>query len=325
MSVYNGERHLSEAVESILNQSFTDFEFIIINDGSTDNTARILEAYKDNDKRIRLVHNERNIRLTRSLNRGLNLARSEYLARQDDDDISSPDRLALQVQYLDTHSEVGAIGTAFERIDENGNFTGQTPVPTRQEELRVSLLMMNPLCHGTLMARQALLQDIGGYDERLRFSQDYDLWWRISDRTSLAALPEVLLKRRYGNNISKIYRNEQEQCSLVVSLRAVRDCMKESHLDEDAFTRFWWTQRGRYDQIQRGDPHRLRELWELLATLPAGRQIWGPRIRARALQLIRRRRVVEGIQLLWTGTRHLGIRHSWRRVPQNSSPPVTER
>ncbi len=121
MSVYNGERFLRDSVESILGQTFTDFEFLILDDGSTDSTCEILEEYANKDARIVLVRNDRNLGLTRSLNKGLRLVRGEYLARQDADDISLPKRLEMQVKFLDAHPEVGVVGSALEIIDENGN------------------------------------------------------------------------------------------------------------------------------------------------------------------------------------------------------------
>src|SRR6266498_4162605 len=118
MSVYNGERYLSEAIDSIINQTFADFEFVIINDGSTDSSREIINAYRD--PRIRLVDNSQNIGLPKSLNLGLALARGEYVARQDADDISHPTRFEKQVEYLDDHGEVVVLGTRVWNMDESG-------------------------------------------------------------------------------------------------------------------------------------------------------------------------------------------------------------
>ena len=127
MSVYNGERYLAEAIDSILGQSMSDLEFIVIDDGSTDGTPRILEKYTARDERVWVVRNERNLGLTRSLNRCLSLARGEYFARQDADDISLPERLALQVQLLDANPHVGAIGTGSRGLIERAHLWESLP------------------------------------------------------------------------------------------------------------------------------------------------------------------------------------------------------
>src|SRR5690349_12648910 len=122
MAVYNGARYLREAVESVLNQSFQDFEFLVINDGSTDHTREIILSY--DDSRIRLVDNRQNRGQTASLNLGLQLAQGDLIARQDADDISEPERLARQVLFLEDHSEVALLGTGYAKIDSHGNVTG---------------------------------------------------------------------------------------------------------------------------------------------------------------------------------------------------------
>ena len=111
MAVYNGEKFLKEAMESILTQTFTDFEFLIINDGSTDNSVKIIEEF--NDPRIRLIHNEKNLKLIASLNKGISLAKGKYIARMDCDDISMPYRLEKEVDFLENSLEYGLVGTCY--------------------------------------------------------------------------------------------------------------------------------------------------------------------------------------------------------------------
>ncbi len=123
MSVYNGDKYLREAIESILNQTFTDFEFIIVNDGSTDNSLEIIESY--DDERIKTINNKKNIGLTKSLNKALKFAKGKYIARQDADDVSLPNRFEKQVEYLDSHPEVALVGTSVYLIDENGKIIGK--------------------------------------------------------------------------------------------------------------------------------------------------------------------------------------------------------
>ena len=193
MSVYNGEQYLAEAINSILDQTFTDFEFVIINDGSTDSTDDILRSYKD--PRIR-VFEQSNIGLARSLNRGVSLARGEYIARMDHDDLSMPERLAKQVDFLDTHPEVGIVGAACLFRDEIKGVEWKPPVHTLDEELRRNLIKGNPFIHTSVMMRKSLLEMVGGYDESYPFAQDYALWVQLATHTKMANLPDVLVVHR---------------------------------------------------------------------------------------------------------------------------------
>ena len=319
MSVYNGEWHLAEAIDSILGQTMSDFELIVIDDGSTDGTPRILEEYAARDDRVRVVRNESNLGLTLSLNRGLGLARGEYFARQDADDISRPQRLALQVQLLDANPHLGAIGTGFQRIDDDGIPLGEpTKVSADHEVLRASLLMINPLPHCSLVARRTLVQELGGYDEELPYAQDYDLWWRAGRGALLGAVPDALVLSRRGEGISTRHFEEQRRCSQEVTLRAVRESLGDRSLDEAAFRRFWWTLHGRHATLRTGDIARLNELWSLLAELPAGPAVWSPRLRSLGLRLLRLGYVQDGLRLLWIAMR-LGLIRRGRRGPERQT------
>jgi glycosyltransferase involved in cell wall biosynthesis len=139
MSVYNGEKYLRQAIESILQQTYTDFEFIIIDDGSTDSSREIIQSY--DDKRIRLVINEQNIGLTKSLNKGIRLAKGEFIARMDADDISLPQRFEKQVAYLDSHPEVGVLGTYANIIDHRGKIINNIIFPTEHETILWTMLL----------------------------------------------------------------------------------------------------------------------------------------------------------------------------------------
>ena len=196
MSVYNGECYLREAVESILNQTFTDFQFVIVDDGSADTTVSILESYKD--ARIRLLTNEQNLGLTRSLNRALLHATGEFIARIDADDIALPERLSKQVAYLDAHPEVGLIGSAIWSVDVTGRRVLKT-VPTQDVIIRWCLLFSNCINHPTALFRRSLLERVGVYDSNIRYAQDYELWSRFSRMTRLANLPDPLVIQDTSN------------------------------------------------------------------------------------------------------------------------------
>jgi glycosyltransferase involved in cell wall biosynthesis len=193
MSVYNGEQYLAGAINSILDQTFTDFEFIIINDGSTDGTINILQSYKDS--RIR-VFEQSNIGLTRSLNRGISLSRGEYIARTDHDDLSMRERLAKQVSFLDTHPDVGIVGTGCLIRDEIKGIEWKHPIHTSDRELRSNLIKGNPIIHTSVMMRRSLLEMVRGYDESYSFAQDYALWIQLATHTRMANLPDVLVVHR---------------------------------------------------------------------------------------------------------------------------------
>lgn len=193
MPVYNSAQYLAEAVESILKQSFADFEFIIINDGSTDASHDILTHYQLLDKRIRLYHQE-NRGIVESLNRGCNLSRGKYIARMDSDDISLPERLAKQVSFLETHSQVGVCGTWVQLF---GGTTGVVRPSTDSEMIRIKLLFESMLAHpSVMMRRQVMINNNLFYRDGYDGAEDYDLWLRFSQHTLLANIPEILLRYR---------------------------------------------------------------------------------------------------------------------------------
>lgn len=315
MSVYNGTIYLQESLESILNQTFTDFEFIIIDDKSTDNTWEILTEYNRRDSRIKLFKNAENMGLTKSLNKGLKQALGDYIARQDADDVSLPDRFKLQTRFLDQHLEVGALGTTAEVIDEQSKVLEQSGVPLEHESIQAYLLVNNCLHHSSMMVRRSLVEALGGYKEELRYAQDYDLWWRFSQSARLENLPDTLVQvRRSGENLTKTRRQEQLMSALDISLKAVRESLEGQALDEDAYQRFWWAYlwlldkdayqqfwwayQGKNAQLQKRDIQSLRPFWQLLVNHPSGSQVWGPRLRRLAYNLLRRGQTVEGLQLL---------------------------
>lgn len=211
MPVYNGEKYLCEAMDSILNQTFTDFEFLIINDGSTDNSVRIIESYQD--PRIRLVHNERNIHLIRTLNKGLELAKGEYVARMDCDDISHPERLKKQVQFMDEHLEVGVCGTW---VDMFSDPTGESSIwysPIDSEELKIHLLFETALAHPSVLLRLSSLNRYNlSYAPEDLYAEDYGLWVRCSCFFPMCNIPEALVRYRINSmGITQTHRCEQKK------------------------------------------------------------------------------------------------------------------
>ncbi len=210
MSVYNGEKYLRHAVDSILSQTFADFEFIIIDDGSSDSGPEIIKSYQD--PRIHFSRNEKNIGVTRTLNKGLKRASGEYIARMDCDDVSLPDRLRKQVAFMDSNLDIGACGTWALEIDQTGKVTGRRETPIGKK-LDNFYWQRTPIIHPSAMFRFA--ESVGPwYDETIRVSQDYELWLRIRAEQSLGNLPEyLLLYRVHDKSITAADAEEQTRSS----------------------------------------------------------------------------------------------------------------
>jgi glycosyltransferase involved in cell wall biosynthesis len=210
MSVYNGESHLGEAVESILNQTFTDFEFIIVDDRSTDSTWSILSEYAARDKRIVLQQNKNNIGLAKSLNKGLAIARGEYIARQDADDISLSVRFANQVEYLDKNIEIGVLGTEVELIDDRGRpILDFSPpfLPTTPGMVRWALFFRCCLHHPTVMVRRRVYNNFGGYDPGCPHAEDYELWLRLAvAKIKICNVQQKLVRlRKHSGSVTNVH------------------------------------------------------------------------------------------------------------------------
>lgn len=217
MSVYNGEKYLREAIDSILNQTFTDFEFIIINDGSTDGTLKIIKSYKD--PRIVLI-SRKNKGLVTSLNEGIEKARGKYIARMDADDVSLPERFEKQVEYLILHEEYAVVGSRIQEIDDSGaphyRIVLSNELPNNSLEL--SLFFCNSLAHGTVLIRTDMMRTVGGYSLQHWPAEDYELWGRISKVGRLAVLDEVLYLYRFNNEGISL-SNLEKQAKVAESIR----------------------------------------------------------------------------------------------------------
>lgn len=215
MPVYNSRPFVHAAVESILHQSFTDYEFIIIEDASTDGSAEIIRSFKDH--RIRLITHEQNQGLIPCLNQGIQQAHGQYLARMDSDDISLPRRLELQANYLDAHTSIGIVGTQVEVIDENGlPFPRKkTPAPFPVSTGMVSWMMLFrcSLAHPSVMLRRSVFEKIGLYDTTFLHAEDYELWLRaLQNSIKIGNLPQSLLCYRWHPaNISQRHRATQKE------------------------------------------------------------------------------------------------------------------
>jgi hypothetical protein len=206
MPVYNGKNYVGLAIESILSQTSQDFEFIIIDDGSTDTSIDIIRSYQD--PRIILFENGTNTGIVASLNRGLLVARGKYLARMDADDLCMPERMEKQFHYLEAHPEVGLLGTAIRVINETGRVLHVQHFPTQDSILRWRLLFSNPFAHSSIMIRRELALKENGYRDVA--SEDHDLWLRISRLSGISNLPEELVMlRRYPGTYTDAHGHPQ--------------------------------------------------------------------------------------------------------------------
>lgn len=211
MSVYNeAESHLKEAIDSILNQALRDFEFIIVDDGSTNGTPEVLKHFSRQDRRVKIITNPKNIGLTRSLNKAIKIAKGKYIARQDADDISLPERLKRQVEFMEKNSKVALLGTAFLEMSPQGEIIGQKTPPTSNSELQRVLIKYNPFLHSSVLMRKEALAVVGPYDESFLRAQDYELWFRIAQKYQIANLTQALIIKRYSQKMISLAK-EREQ------------------------------------------------------------------------------------------------------------------
>ncbi|WP_062051726.1 glycosyltransferase [Bacillus sp. JCM 19034] len=180
MSVYNDEQYLEESVESILNQTYENFEFLIIDDASTDGSYEILKEFAEKDQRIKLIKNKENKGLSYNLAEGVSQATTKWIARMDADDIAREDRLLLQMNYVAEHPNTDIIGSYVMDIDAKGNEIELRKVPTTHEKI-ASLIWTCPFIHPTVLFKKKAIEKVGSYDKNLRRRQDYDLWFRCQE------------------------------------------------------------------------------------------------------------------------------------------------
>ncbi len=222
MSAHNEEQHVSRATESILNQTFNDFEFIIINDGSLDKTYEIIKRLAEKDKRIRIISHEKKEGLAKSLNDGIKIAQGKYIARMDADDISLPERLQKQVEFMEKNPQTGAIGSCYQEVDESGNILPRKQNPQSWKDIKKALFFYNPISHPTTMMRKEILEKAGTYDETFPTSQDYELFSRIARFSELRNYDEVLLIRRFPKKVSERKMRRQTIDSLRIQMEMLK-------------------------------------------------------------------------------------------------------
>lgn len=220
LCVYNGAAHLREAIESVLFQSFTDFELLIIDDGSTDTTSDIVKSLCD--RRIRSIRHDTNRGLITRLNEGLAEAAGRYIARMDADDLCHRERLDRQFQFLEGHPEVGVVGSAVRIIDATGRGRIVYQYPEEHEVIDWVMPFVCPLVHPSIMMRRDLVRSVGGYSADAVHAEDYDLWERLLPRTRLANLPEPLLNlRKHDESVTVRHATDHRETILAVSSKGM--------------------------------------------------------------------------------------------------------
>jgi glycosyltransferase involved in cell wall biosynthesis len=242
MAVYNGENDLQQTLESILAQSFNDWELIVIDDKSADATLDIIEQYRKQDTRIRILTNSENLKLAASLNRGIGIAKADWIARHDCGDLSHPQRLQKQVDFLRLHPELILLGTAYTIIAPDGQPLITMPMPTTDGAIRQTMRHQNPFAHGSVIFRKEAFKRVGSYNSSFPAAQDYDLWLRLCQEGQMANLSESLYFWRFDScstTLSKYalqyayIRYAQVQAHLVDDQRSVDSFVLEAPVIEN--------------------------------------------------------------------------------------------
>ena len=240
MSVYNGEKYLEEAINSILSQTYTKFEFIIIDDGSIDNTHKILDKYQQKDKRIKIVNNKINKGLIYSLNKGFEISKGKYIARMDADDIAEKNRLEEQIKFLEKNKDIVMCSTYVKIFKDNFKLLSKTfKTDTDYEKIKIKLLFRNYIAHPTIMIRKEVIDKYSlRYREEDKGMEDYALWLNLVNKEKLATIPIPLLKYRFLSNSisSKVLKDTEKYKNILKNifnreLKCIFSNLSEEDLD----------------------------------------------------------------------------------------------
>jgi len=214
MSAFNAEKYIEETIDSVLNQSFKNFEFIIINDGSTDTTEKKILSYKDS--RIRFFNNKKNIGLTKSLNRGLKIAKAKYVARIDADDLLTKDYLKKKLEFFKKNKDIAIIGSWVEVIDQNSKKIKIIKYNLDPVIIKWSMILKNQIAHSSAFFVKDIIIKEGAYKEIYRYSQDFDLWFSVSRKNRIINIPQPIVKYRvHKNSISLDFKKSKKQRKII--------------------------------------------------------------------------------------------------------------
>ncbi len=229
LPVYNGEEYLNEAINSILCQDFEDYECILINDGSTDSSSRIIDEYVEKDRRFRAIH-QQNSGLIYSLNLGLKESQAKLVARMDADDICAPDRFQKQVDYMIKNPDVGLLGGGITLIDQDGQIIRDSYYPENGIALDQFISRGSPVAHPAVMMRKEIVLELGGYRAAYDACEDYDLWLRLHEVSKIDNLQDIVLfYRQHENKVS--FKKAHKQAIGTVIARLAAKARKEGLMD----------------------------------------------------------------------------------------------
>lgn len=223
MSVFNADRSVSQAIESILHQTLENIEFIIINDASKDKSLQKIRQYMRKDKRIRLINNKNDLRLAHSLNRGVSLAKSDLIARMDPDDVSLPERLASQYDFMKKNPRVAVVGTFIQVVDTKGKEVWERTYPMQSKDIKKIMFRYAPFAHPSVMFRKKVFEEFGGYNPKLKTCEDIDFWFRIGTKYEFGNIPRKLLRYTLSKT-SGTFRNLRptELLGFKIKIEAIR-------------------------------------------------------------------------------------------------------
>lgn len=222
MSVFNDDKYVRRAIDSILNQTLRNIEFIIINDASKDNSLKTIQSYVREDRRVRLINNPHELKLAPSLNLGVSQAKSDLIARMDPDDISLPERLELQYDYLKKNPLVAVLGTNLSIVDENKKEIWVRDYPTTSLDIKKTMLRYAPFAHPSVMIRKKVFEEFGGYDPNMKLCEDTDFWFKIGTKYEFGNIPKRLVQYTLSKK-SGTHRNirQTELLGFKIKLNAI--------------------------------------------------------------------------------------------------------
>lgn len=211
MPVYNSQKYLRLSIDSILDQTLEDFQFIIIDDGSTDRSWRIIKSYSRKDERIVAIRNTKNLKTSSALNKGLAKVQSKYVVRMDADDWSYPDRLENQYKYMESHPKIGVSGGAVEVCNERLEIINKRNYPLTDEEARKIIFHYSPFAHSATIWRTSVLKAVNGYNENIPYSQDAELYFKVGNFSEFGNIKETVIKLRMHKQSSSYSKARMQE------------------------------------------------------------------------------------------------------------------
>lgn len=219
MATYNSGKYIEESILSILNQTLKDLELIIIDDCSTDNAPEIVEKYSKSDERVVIIRNNINSGIAISRNNGIRLAKTDYVAIMDSDDMAYSQKLQIQYDFLRSHPKIAAVSSGTEIIDENGKYLKSRIGLIDPDEIKFRILLRNPFINSSVLFRKNLFEEMGGYNREFEYSEDYSLYSFLSEKYALASIPETLTKYRQNAESSVTLGSKSRKIQIENSLK----------------------------------------------------------------------------------------------------------